>query len=58
LLDALVDWAMIFVDGEGAIGFGTLALGDFEVVAQIYGGDAERFVLGFDSSFHVGFQII
>ena len=49
---------MVFVDGEGAIGFGAFALGNFEVVEQIHGGDAERFVLGFDASFHVGFQII
>ena len=43
---------------EGAIGFGAFAFGDFQFVAQVHGGDAEEFVIGFDAAFDVGFEMI
>jgi hypothetical protein len=43
---------------EGAVGFGALAFGDFQFVAQVYGGDAKEFVIGFDAAFDVGFEMI
>ena len=38
--------------------FGALALWDFQLVAQADGGDAEKFVVGFDAAFDVRFQMI
>jgi hypothetical protein len=43
---------------KGAVGFGTLAFGDFQFVAQVDGGDAKEFVIGFDAAFDVGFEMI
>jgi hypothetical protein len=43
---------------EGAVGFGAFAFGDFQFVAQVYGGDAEEFVIGFDAAFDVGFEMV
>jgi hypothetical protein len=43
---------------ESAIGFGAFAFGDSQFVTQIYGGDAEEFVIGFDAAFNVGFEMI
>jgi hypothetical protein len=58
LLDALVDGAVVFVIGQGAIGFGFFPFGDFEVIAQFYGGDTEHFAVGFNASFDVRFEVI
>jgi hypothetical protein len=44
--------------GEGAVGFGAFAFRDFQLVAQVYGGDAKEFVIGFDAAFDVGFEMI
>jgi hypothetical protein len=57
LLDALVNGTVVFVSGEGAVGFGFLSFGDFEAVAQFYGGKAKQLAIGFDAPFHVGFEI-
>jgi hypothetical protein len=46
------------VVSEGAIGFGAFAFGDFQFVAQVHGGDAKEFVIGFDAAFDVGFETI
>jgi hypothetical protein len=43
---------------EGAIGFGAFAFGDFQFVAQVHGGDAKEFVIGFDAAFDVGFEVV
>jgi hypothetical protein len=43
---------------EGAIGFGAFALRDFQLVAQLDGGDAEKLVIGFDAAFDVGFEVV
>ena len=44
--------------GEGAVRFSAFALGDFQLVAQIYGGDAEEFIIAFDAAFDVGYEIV
>ena len=43
---------------EGAVGFGAFAFRNFQLVAQVYGGDAKEFVIGFDAAFDVGFEVI
>jgi hypothetical protein len=43
---------------KSAVGFGAFALRDFQFVAQIYGGDAEEFVIDFDASLDVGLEVI
>jgi hypothetical protein len=43
---------------EGAVGFGAFAFRDFQLVAQVYGGDAKAFVIGFDAAFDVGFEVV
>ncbi len=43
---------------EGAVGFGTFAFGDFQFVAQVDGGNAEEFVIGFDAAFDVGLEVV
>jgi hypothetical protein len=43
---------------ESAIGFVAFAFGDFQFVAQVHGGDAEEFVIGFDAAFDVGFEVV
>jgi hypothetical protein len=43
---------------QGAVGFGAFAFRDFQFVAQVYGGDAKEFVIGFDAAFDVGFEVV
>jgi hypothetical protein len=43
---------------EGAVGFRAFAFGDFQFVAQLDGGYAEEFVIGFDAAFDVGFEMV
>jgi hypothetical protein len=49
---------MVLMAGEGAVGFGAFAFGDFQPVAQIYGGDAKEFVIALDAAFDVGYQVV
>lgn len=49
---------MVFMVGEGAVRFGAFALGNFQLVAEVYGGDAEEFIVAFDAAFDVGYQIV
>jgi hypothetical protein len=51
-------WAMVFMVGEGAVCFGAFAFGNFQLVGQLYGGDAEEFVIAFDAAFDVGYQVV
>ena len=53
-----MDGAVVFVVSESAIGFGAFSFGDFQMVAQLDRGDAERLVITLDASFDVGFQIV
>jgi hypothetical protein len=43
---------------EGAVGFSAFTFGNFQLVAQVHGGDAEEFIIGFDAAFDFGFEMI
>jgi hypothetical protein len=58
LLDALMDRAVVFVMGKGAVGFRAFPFGNFQMVAQLDRGDAERLVITLDASFDIRFQIV
>ena len=58
MFDALVDRAIEFVIGKGAVGFRFFAGGDFEMVVKFDGGKTKEFAVGFDAAFDVGFKII
>ncbi len=58
LLDALVHRTIVFVIGEGAVGFGAFSFGNFEMVPQLDGRDAEGLLEAFDAPFDVSFQIV
>jgi len=53
-----MDGAEFFVVGEGAIGFGLFSLGDFQVILEINGRNAEEFSIFFDASFDIRFQFV
>ncbi len=43
---------------QGAVRLGALALRNFQLVAEIDGGDAKELVIAFDAAFDIGFQVI
>jgi hypothetical protein len=58
LLDALVHGTVVLVMGQSAVGFGAFSFRDFQMVAQLDRGDAERLVITLDAPFDIGFQIV
>jgi len=48
-----VNRAVVFVVSQGAICFGALAFGDFELIAQIHGRNTEELVIAFNPAFDV-----
>jgi hypothetical protein len=58
LFDALVHRTVVFVMGKGAVGFRALPFGNFQMVAQLNGRDAERLIIALDAPFDISFQIV
>jgi len=44
--------------GERAVRLGSFSFGDFQLVTETHGREAEEFVVAFDAAFNLGFQII
>jgi hypothetical protein len=53
-----VQGTIVFVVSQGAVRLGALALRNFQLVAEIDGGDAKELVIAFDAAFDIGFQVI
>jgi hypothetical protein len=58
LLDALVHRTVVFVMRQSTVGFRALPFGNFQMVEQFYGRDAERLIITLDAPFDVSFQIV
>ena len=58
LFDALVNGTVVLVVRESSFGFCLFSLGNFQVIFEIYGRDAEDFSIFFDAPFDIRFQFI